>query len=160
MAGILTAFTAMVVGPLIPYIIPPPPKGQTKKGINVTLDKALNSLKPGDAVKADAPKNTAFIMKTGGGQNAPGNLAFSAYLVREENGKISCFAVNCSHLGCSVAINSNAKRFDCPCHGSRFKLNGDVLQGPAAAPLARLDFKPGSQPNQVTIDGQTLGQGV
>lgn len=40
----------------------------------------------------------------------------------------------CTHLGCSV--RKSAKGFECPCHGSKFDENGDVLSGPAPRPLA------------------------
>ncbi len=39
----------------------------------------------------------------------------------------------CTHLGCIV--NPVPTGFDCPCHGSRFDPNGDVIRGPAPTPL-------------------------
>ena len=56
-----------------------------------------------------------------------------------------------------VALNESAKSFDCPCHGSRFHLDGTVLRGPAAAPLSHLTWKQGSDPNTIEVDGLTLG---
>jgi Rieske Fe-S protein len=35
-----------------------------------------------------------------------------------------------------VSYNDAERSWDCPCHGSRFALDGDVLEGPAVAPLA------------------------
>jgi Rieske Fe-S protein len=96
-------------------------------------------------------------MKDGGGDNAPGKIAFAAYGVKDAAGKFTVLAVNCSHLGCSVQLNLTAKKFECPCHGSQFNLDGDVVHGPAAYPLSHLDFKPGDNPAQILVQGIQLG---
>lgn len=44
------------------------------------------------------------------------------------------FSARCTHLGCAVAVKNDS--IVCPCHGSKFGLDGSVLQGPATAPLA------------------------
>jgi len=54
-------------------------------------------------------------------------------------------------------LNKDAKSFDCPCHGSRFHLDGTVLRGPAAAPLSHLTWKQGTDPQTIEVDGLTLG---
>ena len=57
---------------------------------------------------------------------------------RNDNGEI--FALNpvCTHAGCIVNWNSEEKSWDCPCHGARFDIHGQVLTGPATAPLEAL----------------------
>lgn len=47
------------------------------------------------------------------------------------------FYMLCTHQGCLTTI-TNAQRFDCPCHGSRFDSSGNVVAGPARQPLVRL----------------------
>ncbi len=158
MAIILTSLTVAGVLPILVYLWPAPPKGQKKGPVNITLDKPINQLNDGEAVKFNAPTspNTAFIMADGGGDNAPGDLAFGGFAVKNGN-KVDVLAINCSHLGCSVALNDSAKTFDCPCHGSRFHLDGTVLHGPAAFPLSHLSWKQGDDPSTIQIDGIVLG---
>ncbi len=43
------------------------------------------------------------------------------------------FLARCTHAGCAVAVKNGG--IECPCHGSRFTLDGAVERGPAAEPL-------------------------
>jgi Rieske Fe-S protein len=94
-------------------------------------------------------------MVDGGGDNAPGDYAFGGFVVKAA-GKVNVFAINCSHLGCSIALNAGAKRFECPCHGSMFALNGNVIHGPAVAPLSHLDWKQGDTADTLVVKGVSL----
>ncbi len=57
-------------------------------------------------------------------------------VVQLEEGVFEALDLTCTHLGCRVRATENG--FTCPCHGSRFGPRGQVLTGPAAAPLHRL----------------------
>jgi glycine/D-amino acid oxidase-like deaminating enzyme/nitrite reductase/ring-hydroxylating ferredoxin subunit len=57
---------------------------------------------------------------------------------RDENGALHAVNARCTHLGCLVAFNTAERSWDCPCHGSRFDVDGAVLQGPAVRPLRAL----------------------
>ena len=54
---------------------------------------------------------------------------------RDQNGKIHALSAACTHLGCVVSWNAAETSWDCPCHGSRFSVYGQILHGPAAKPL-------------------------
>lgn len=53
------------------------------------------------------------------------------------DGRCTAVSAVCTHLGCIVQWNTTERTWDCPCHGSRFKNTGEVLNGPAIAPLER-----------------------
>ena len=55
---------------------------------------------------------------------------------RDESGTVHAVSARCTHLGCIVGWNPAEKSWDCPCHGSRFDVDGAVLQGPAVDPLS------------------------
>jgi Rieske Fe-S protein len=59
----------------------------------------------------------------------------SKLFVRDSETSIRALDPVCTHLGCIVAYNNQAKSIDCPCHGSKFDLDGKVVHGPAAKPL-------------------------
>lgn len=52
------------------------------------------------------------------------------------NGEIYALSLVCTHLGCT--LNVNDEKLSCPCHGSEFDRQGQVLKGPADRPLGRL----------------------
>jgi glycine/D-amino acid oxidase-like deaminating enzyme/nitrite reductase/ring-hydroxylating ferredoxin subunit len=55
---------------------------------------------------------------------------------RDENGKVTELSAVCPHLQCIVQWNNAEKSWDCPCHGSRFHADGQVVNGPANVNLA------------------------
>ena len=54
---------------------------------------------------------------------------------RDEDGVVTLRSATCTHMGCHVAWNPAERTWDCPCHGSRFTPRGQVIAGPAEAPL-------------------------
>lgn len=64
----------------------------------------------------------------------------SARIFEQENVTVfrddqGIFAIStlCTHLGC--VVQRSEEGFQCPCHGSKFDLNGEVTRGPAPKPL-------------------------
>lgn len=58
---------------------------------------------------------------------------------RDPDGTLHEVSARCTHLGCLVAFNTAERTWDCPCHGSRFDVDGQVVQGPATSPLPPVD---------------------
>jgi glycine/D-amino acid oxidase-like deaminating enzyme/nitrite reductase/ring-hydroxylating ferredoxin subunit len=56
-------------------------------------------------------------------------------LSKDDEGKVHAVSARCTHLGCIVSWNDAERSWDCPCHGSRFAVDGTVLEGPAVADL-------------------------
>jgi glycine/D-amino acid oxidase-like deaminating enzyme/nitrite reductase/ring-hydroxylating ferredoxin subunit len=55
---------------------------------------------------------------------------------RDASGRLHTRSATCPHLGCHVNWNNAEQTWDCPCHGSRFDVEGRVLNGPATQDLA------------------------
>jgi cytochrome b6-f complex iron-sulfur subunit len=61
--------------------------------------------------------------------------------VANDNGMLAAVSGVCSHQGCLLTFNENARRLDCPCHRAAFSLSGEVLFSElptAPPPLPRL----------------------
>ncbi len=57
---------------------------------------------------------------------------------RDEQGELHTLSARCPHMGCIVSWNGADGTWDCPCHGSRFGVDGEVIDGPAVEALERL----------------------
>lgn len=80
---------------------------------------SLEELKPGEA---------AIVVQDG--------KKVAAY--RDSDGRVQSVSAICTHLGCVVHWNPAETTWDCPCHGSRFGIDGTVLNGPAVIGLNRV----------------------
>jgi len=58
-------------------------------------------------------------------------------IVTRAGGEVRTFSARCTHLGCLID-RSTDDLLVCPCHGSRFHLDGTVATGPAVRPLTPL----------------------
>ncbi|MFD1511955.1 FAD-dependent oxidoreductase [Halomarina rubra] len=61
---------------------------------------------------------------------------------RDETGTVHVVDGVCPHMGCLLRWNDGERTWDCPCHGSRFRLDGRVVDGPATEDLSYESFTP------------------
>lgn len=71
------------------------------------------------------------------------------YVVREPRGFYALSTV-CTHLGCITRYEAARQGFFCPCHGSRYSLEGTVTGGPAPRSLVRLHLS--LEQDQLIVD--------
>jgi cytochrome b6-f complex iron-sulfur subunit len=59
-------------------------------------------------------------------------------VISDEEG-IYALSLVCTHLGCVVTLDKGREQFDCPCHGSKFTMEGLVMKPPAPRSLDRYE---------------------
>jgi glycine/D-amino acid oxidase-like deaminating enzyme/nitrite reductase/ring-hydroxylating ferredoxin subunit len=98
-----------------------------KENVAVAKQLVTGYVTPGDVASADqlGPGEAAVIRH---------GLAKTATF-RDDDGVLHEVSARCTHLGCVVGWNAAERSWDCPCHGSRFDVDGAVLNGPAVEPL-------------------------
>ena len=62
-------------------------------------------------------------------------------LFKDEHGDLHAINPVCTHMKCSVAWNNAEQTWDCPCHGSRFSIDGAMLTGPASHDLEKIEVR-------------------
>lgn len=68
-------------------------------------------------------------------------------VIYQSEGNFRAYSLICTHLGCTLEESDGG--FSCPCHGSYFSPDGEVLKGPAADDLPTLEV-------EITEDGELI----
>ncbi|EMG35623.1 glycine/D-amino acid oxidase, deaminating [Desulfocurvibacter africanus PCS] len=86
--------------------------------------------------RLSSPKTQAKDLEPShGGLTKLDGSAVAAF--RDEQGELHAVSRVCTHIGCVVQWNNAERSWDCPCHGSRFDIDGRVLHGPAVKDLQK-----------------------
>lgn len=72
---------------------------------------------------ADVPEGSGRVVWHKGRRRA---------VYRGEDGTVYSIGSKCPHMGCELHWNGDTRTWDCPCHGSRFDIHGNILSEPAA----------------------------
>lgn len=73
-------------------------------------------------------------------------------LFSRDGGELWAVLSTCSHNGCEVRKLRTI--FECPCHGSEYDLWGNVLRGPAPAPLESYAVRQFADRYEFQLEGQ------
>jgi cytochrome b6-f complex iron-sulfur subunit len=62
-------------------------------------------------------------------------------LVKKADGTLTALSLLCTHVCCVCSYDAASNMVYCPCHGSVFDSNGNVIQGPASSPLPKVELR-------------------
>jgi arsenite oxidase small subunit len=63
------------------------------------------------------------------------STGYTNMLMKKADGTVTALSILCTHVCCTCQYDTGSKELYCPCHGSLFDQNGNVLQGPATTKL-------------------------
>ncbi|TQC43319.1 Rieske (2Fe-2S) protein [Rhodococcus sp. WS4] len=109
------------------------------------VSRTRASAAPG-ASAGPAVKPASATVPTGDVPVGGGAVLGDVVVTQPSGGDFRGFSSTCTHAGCTVSDVSNGT-INCPCHGSKFNLDGSVHTGPAFAPLA---------PRSVSVQGDSV----
>ncbi|AEV71033.1 Rieske Fe-S protein [Mycolicibacterium rhodesiae NBB3] len=93
-----------------------------------------------------APEPANIVTKTADVPVGSGVIVGEVVVTQPAAGDFKGFSSTCTHAGCSLNEVADGT-INCPCHGSKFNLDGSVAQGPATKPLVS---------KAVTVQGDSI----
>jgi Rieske Fe-S protein len=75
----------------------------------------------------------------------------TVFLVWDGAKQVRALSATCTHLGCQVHWDTQARHFRCPCHGGVYDATGKVVSGPPPRPLASVDARVDGQDDAVLV---------
>jgi Rieske Fe-S protein len=101
---------------------------------------------PSEGATAPRPPGAAALATTADVPVGSGLIVDDVVLTQPSAGVFKAFSTVCTHAGCAVSKIAEGT-IDCPCHGSKFNLDGTVAKGPASRPL---------EPKPIAVEGTSI----
>jgi Rieske Fe-S protein len=111
-----------------------------------TPSSAPASGSPSAGATAPRPLGAAALAATADVPVGSGLIVDDVVLTQPSAGVFKAFSTVCTHAGCAVSKIAEGT-IDCPCHGSKFNLDGTVAKGPASRPL---------EPKDIAVEGTSI----
>lgn len=132
----MTGAAVAVIGlglaiPLVGYVISPALKRRERAWVDIGAV---------DEIAEGTPTQLNYMATVRDGW-VETQLQKSVWAVKRPDGTVTVFSPICPHLGCGYRWDQPARAFKCPCHGSVFDADGNVVAGPAPRALDRLPTK-------------------
>jgi cytochrome b6-f complex iron-sulfur subunit len=144
-AASMALFMAQIGGALVWFALPRFRAGEFGGAFTVPLDKIPP---PDSAAPADFPDGRFWLVNAGE-QIANDPRTPPGY--KTATGVAAIYKI-CVHLGCLYKWTPTNNRFECPCHGSKYLLNGVRIDGPARRNLDRFIIR------AVDAEGKVLAE--
>jgi cytochrome b6-f complex iron-sulfur subunit len=130
----LALFTAQATGLIIWFMLPRFREGEF--GGLFPLENIRDILPSLNSAPVNNAKGRFWLVNVDSSQ--PNDLMYKANEDPAEGVRgVAAIYTVCTHLGCIYAWNSATNRFECPCHGSKFRLDGRRIETPAPRDLDR-----------------------
>lgn len=110
--GVGAVVAVSTLYPIVKFIIPP-----------VKEMKSVNELNVGKASEVADGKGKIYQFNE------------DKVIVVNKGGALTAVSAVCTHLGCLVRWEDADNNYFCPCHGAKYKLNGEIISGPQPLPL-------------------------
>jgi cytochrome b6-f complex iron-sulfur subunit len=68
-------------------------------------------------------------------------VGYPNLLLKKADGTLTAVSLLCTHVCCVCSFDSASNVIYCPCHGSVFDTDGNVIQGPAPTPLPKVELR-------------------
>lgn len=130
----LALFTAQATGLIVWFMLPRFREGEF--GGLFPVENIKNVLPPVNNPPVNNAEGRFWLVNLD--SNQPNDLMYQATGDPTEGirGVAAIYTV-CTHLGCIYAWNTANNRFECPCHGSKYRLDGRRIEVPAPRTLDR-----------------------
>jgi len=170
--AIIAAIAASLAYPIARYLLYPLSKGMPRLWTRLKLKRDLTTDVPVfvpykvhriEGYLEESIRKGVWLIKPS--EATAGQIALRKNTVHfpdenwtNTNSEMIAFTPKCPHLGCNVHWSVNEKAFLCPCHGSRFSLDGQVIGGPAPRGLDTLPVR--IRNNQIEVMDMEFRAGI
>lgn len=146
----IALFTAQFTGLLIWFLIPRFREGEFGGRFTLAVDEVPDV----NAAPVDRPDGRFWLVNLDSSQ--PNERM---YMASDENAPITGVAAIykvCTHLGCIYTWTAANQRFECPCHGSKYRLDGRRIEAPAPRSLDRFRMEALDANGQVIAESELV----